>query len=172
MKSKNNWFIAYSWFTVVAWYAVIWLLSSVQDIDVDGNYVHWFLSSIGYELAFGLQFILIFRAIIVTLKLKVEKLMYWKTKREKEEDQEFVKVIETLILFLSISITLILAISDEYHQTFVSGRISNMEDILVNLMGIIIAAIFVFVVPIIAEIEDRLEKLESKPNKHKKRSTK
>ena len=88
--------------------------------------------------------------------------MYWKSKREKAEDQEFAKVVELLIMLLTFSLCIILAIVDEYHQTQVFGRIASIEDLMVAAVGMILAAFSIFAAPIIPEIEARLAKIGKK----------
>lgn len=159
---KERWFILYSWGTTIAWYVFIWFASSITRLDYEGFYANWIINSIGYQLAYALLFLLVFRSILVTLRLKVERLMYWKSKREKAEDQEFAKVVELLIMLLTFSLCIILAIVDEYHQTQVFGRIASIEDLMVAAVGMILAAFSIFAAPIIPEIEARLAKIGKK----------
>lgn len=51
---------------------------------------------------------------------------------------------------ISVFISLLYAITDEYHQTFIIGRNGNYQDVLIDLMGAIIGSIiFYYVVRII-----------------------
>lgn len=156
---KANTFIIYSWVTAALWFLLIWIISSVANLDVNMTNTKYYFTSFGYELLYAIQFILIFRAILITIKLKVERLMYWKSKREKSEDIEFAKLVERLVILLSLAISLILAMIDEYHQSFVPGRVANAADVIVSFTGSIIALVLVMIVPITAEIEARIFKV-------------
>lgn len=44
------------------------------------------------------------------------------------------------ILFLAISLSFLYALSDEYHQSFISGRDGAFRDVLIDSLGIFLAA--------------------------------
>jgi len=67
---KKNMFILYSWATVILWFGLIYLFSTFESFEPDGSYQHWIITSIGYELAYALQFLLIFRVIIDVFEAK------------------------------------------------------------------------------------------------------
>jgi len=79
---KDRFFIAYNYLTIVIWYGVILLISSIPDLDLKGSSLDWTLSSLGYALMYAFLFLLILRALLATFRLKVKRLMYFRSKGE------------------------------------------------------------------------------------------
>jgi len=132
---------------------------------------------------YAIFFILIYRSFILTLKTTVSRLSKWKSKREKYEDEEFVLIIETLILIASLFIALSFSFFEEHTQLTTLGRnkageivscekrdlekgirvetecieklsiSESNKDILVSLMSILLTAIVVYSLPVIGELE-------------------
>lgn len=48
-------------------------------------------------------------------------------------------------LFLAVVFSILYAISDEYHQTFVFGRSGNVTDVIIDLFGILLAVFLMLV---------------------------
>lgn len=158
---RKNAFIIYAWITTIAWYLVILLFSTVEGVDLIQDYSNLFITTIAYQLAYGFLFLLIFRAMLITLKLKVERLLFWKTKREKAEDEEFAVIVEVLVVIIALVSTTLLAALDEFNQLNVVGRVGHINDVFVALSGALMFAVIVFVIPHATEIEARIAKLPS-----------
>ncbi len=67
-------------------------------------------------------------------------------------------LIETLLLIVSALISILYAVSDEYHQSWIPTRHGSVVDVLIDAGGILISAFFLFKIGIIAEIEHRFAK--------------
>lgn len=152
---SNKLFIVYNFSTAAIWFIVILLLNLTPNLDFSGNAVDWTIRMLGTAFMYGFLFLLIVRAILSSVKLQVERLQYWRSAREKSEDAEFSYLIELFIFITAILLTLILAITDEYLQSAIPGRISSLPDILVNLIAILIAAIVTVRFPLLSEFEAR-----------------
>lgn len=159
---RDRAFILYSWATVVLWYGFIWLLSSIPNLDTTGSQTHWMISGAGYQLAYALLFLLIYRAILMTLRLRVDRLMYWKSKREKSEDEQFANIVEKLVMSVAALMCIALMALDEYHQLGITGRIATIIDVAVNFTGVAVAAVVTYLLPILIELEARLAKVGKK----------
>ncbi|KXK26592.1 MAG: hypothetical protein TR69_WS6001000598 [candidate division WS6 bacterium OLB20] len=154
-------FILYTWLTAAAWYGFILLLSMVPDLDVTGTQTDWLVRSLGYALMYGLLFLLLFRALLGTVRMRIERLRYYKSRRERAEDNEFAYLTEFLLFIIAVLFTLLLSGLDEYLQTGVRGRVGAVIDVIVNLLGIIVTAVIAFKVPVVTELEELLFKNET-----------
>lgn len=156
MSKSNLLFIGYNWATVMVWLGLILFISSITDLDTTGGVSDWVIRSLGYAILYGGLFLLVLRASLSTIRMKVTRLMYWKSKQEHAEDIEFARLVEFLIFFVSILVCLLIAASDEYYQSFVTGRVADITDVLVNLLGMAFASIAVYKFPILTEAEARV----------------
>ncbi|MFQ5492613.1 MAG: VanZ family protein [Candidatus Dojkabacteria bacterium] len=164
---KNPAFILYNWGSAAAWFGVILIVSSIPNLDIVGDVNDWVLRAVGYALMYGLLFLLIMRALLATFRAQVDRLMYWKSKREQAEDSEFAQIVEFLLFLVAVLISVLLAAFDEYFQSGISGRVGDIVDVFIAAMGMIITSVLVLKFPIIAEFEARL--LNSKKGKAKKK---
>jgi len=101
-------------------------------------------------------FLLIFRALLATTRSQVDRLMYYKSKREQAEDREFAYMTEFLLFLIALLLTLVAGILDEYIQSGVPGRIGAVVDVLVNMLGVAAATVLVFKLPVVTELEELL----------------
>ncbi|MEI7578771.1 MAG: hypothetical protein WCJ58_01880 [bacterium] len=150
---KKSAFIVYAWLSAVIWYLFIFWLNSVDLTDINSSTFNIFINIISYQIAYGILFLLIYKAILSTLKLTVTRLMYFKSQREHSEDQEFASIIELLVLITAVLLTVILAIIDEAHQIDIINKIASINDVLANLAGILIFAALIFLAPIVHEAD-------------------
>jgi hypothetical protein len=154
--SKNNIFILYNWLTVAVWATIILLISMIPDLDIQGTAVNWTFTSIGYALMYALLFLLLLRAILATLRLKVGRLMYFRSKGEKAEDHEFALITEFLVVMVTFLSCILFSCFEEYVRNMTPGRVGDISDILFNAIGITVVALFAFGFPIITEFETRV----------------
>ncbi|GAB4284828.1 MAG: hypothetical protein Kow0081_2210 [Candidatus Dojkabacteria bacterium] len=169
-------FFIYAWSTTFVFTAFLLWLGTIPNIISESSDAE--LIKIIYRLTlYGLLFLLIYRSFITTLRFTIERLAEWRSKREKQEDQEFVLIVETLVTLLSITCAIIIAFIDEMLQSpyglNIEGREFQVQDILVSTMGILLASMIVYSVPVIGELEitlkNKFEDLVRKINYDKKR---
>jgi len=164
---KDRFFIAYNYLTIVIWYGVILLISSIPDLDLKGSSLDWTLSSLGYALMYAFLFLLILRALLATFRLKVKRLMYFRSKGERAEDTEFARITELLIFLIAFLAAVLFSAFDEYFQSMVAGRVVTVMDVMFNALGMTIVAVVAFGFPIITEFETRIFHSATSRSKHK-----
>ncbi len=162
---------------------VLWL-SQIPNLSVASDTMTDEIVKVSFRMTmYAIFFILVYRSFILTLKSTVLRLSKWRSKREQEEDKEFVFIIETLVLIATIFITICFSFFEEYSQIMIMGRnnsnpvvacsIANLQtgilensscfqasslseankDVLVSIMSILLTAIIVYSLPIIGELE-------------------
>jgi hypothetical protein len=143
----------YIWSTVFVWTGVIWWLSSIPKLTLVETDAEMAIRVVMQMLEFGFLFLLTYRALLTTFKFRVERLAFWRSKKEESEDMQFVFIVETLLLIIAILLCVIYGGVDEYHQTFVDGRDGSIRDLLLDTIGILVIALVTYSVPVITEIE-------------------
>ncbi len=148
--------VIYYWLSALVLYVFIWTLSSQDNGDISLDIYITSANLVGYALLYSILTILIFRAVIATLEAKVSRLAVSESRREKAEDSEFSKIIKYLVLTIAILATILLAVSDEFHQSQVIGRVVSVYDVYVNSLGITFGALVVLVAPKLMLWEKRI----------------
>ena len=146
-------YVIYIWATVLLWMGFIWWLSSVPKLSLTENQAEPLLRSVGQLLAFGFLFLLVYRGLLTTFKFKVERLAFWRSRKEESEDTEFVFIVETLLLIIAVLFSVVYAIVDEYHQSFTATDLASARDVILDTIGILIFALVTYSLPVIAETE-------------------
>ncbi len=146
-------YLFYLWGSAILWMGFIWWLSSIPRLSLAGNETEPLLRAGGQLLAFGFLFLLIYRALLTTFKFKVERLAFWRSKKEQSEDTEFVFIVETLLLFISVLLSILYAMVDEYHQSLVEHTLASARDVLLDTIGILLIALITYSLPVIVETE-------------------
>jgi glycopeptide antibiotics resistance protein len=154
--NSSEYLVSYYWLSALVFYIFIWILSSVGNIDVSLDIYVASANLVGYALLYSVLTILIFRAVIATLEAKVSRLAVSESKREEQEDLEFSKTIKYLVLVIAILATTILAVADEFHQSYVLGRVASVYDIYVNSLGITLGALVALIAPQLMHWEKRI----------------
>ena len=150
---KNVAFLIYAWGTTFLFAGIIYWLATIPNLDASED-VWDDIIKISFRMTlYSMLFILVYRSIIITLKNSVTRLSSWRSKREKIEDAEFVLLIETLVVVISVLSTILYSTFEEYTQNFVEGRSADVKDVLVSIMATLVTAIFVYTLPIIGELE-------------------
>jgi len=160
MSKRKLLFIAYSWVTVFAWVVVIFWFSSLENLEVYSNDYSHLIERITYLLSYGFLLLTLFRALISTFRLTVDRLAYAKGKREKKEDKEFVIIVETLLLTNAILIACLLAVANYHFLDGIEGRINDTYTFLANIIGILISALITYSWPVLNDIELKAFKLK------------
>src|SRR4030042_3194793 len=120
---KNKHFQKYEkWVLVILWAGAIFYLSS-QPLAFFAAFDvwSWIIRKLAHMFEFGMLCFLIFRI----LKNIEKKHIYWD-------------------LFWAIIFTVLYAISDEYHQSFISQRVGTYKDVLIDSLGIILSAWIIY----------------------------
>lgn len=151
---KKAAFVLYAWGSTFLFAAVIYWLATLPYLS-GGERVMDELIKVIFRLSmYAILFILFYRSCIITLKTTVERLSKWRSKKEEMEDTEFVLIIETMIVIITILATILFSIFEEYTQ-FVTGgsRVAEVKDILISVMAALLTAIVVYSMPVIGELE-------------------
>lgn len=109
-----------NWLPVFLWAGLIFFLSSQPDLKLEaaGGF-DFFLRKLAHMTEFGVLFLLIHRAFLA---------------------QSFNKKTAALIAVL---FSVLYAISDEHHQSFVIGRVASLVDVGIDTLGILFATFLV-----------------------------
>jgi len=168
-------FTLYAWGSTLLFGVFIYWIATIPNLQA-GDKVTDELIKVVYRMTlYAIFFILFYRSIIITLKNTVQRLSSWRSKREKAEDAEFVLIIETLVVIITILATTLFAIFEEYTQSIIPGRQADLKDVLVSIMAILLSAIVVYSIPVIGELEMAIkhkierERKEAKKKKKKKK---
>lgn len=108
--------IILAWSAVAAWAALIFLLSATPGLGTGLGIWDYILRKTAHMFEFGFLTFLVWRA------LQLHGLRH------------------PLALALGMAAALVYAMTDEYHQSFVEGRVGSIYDIGFDLAGIVIAA--------------------------------
>lgn len=111
------------WVLVILWAAGIYFISSqsLNDFFIRFDFWHFIIRKIAHIFEFGVLTFLIFRILGQTEKRHI----YWN-------------------MFWAFIFTTLYAVSDEYHQYLVPGRFGLYSDVLIDMIGIIIATWLIY----------------------------
>jgi len=108
----------FNWLLVFLWASLIFFLSSRPDLKSSlPTSIDFVLRKIAHMTEYGILFFLFFRAL-------------------RGHSMDFKKAVR-----LSFAFSILYAISDEYHQTFVFGRMGALRDVLIDTAGMVLAMI-------------------------------
>jgi hypothetical protein len=144
--------LGYAWGTTVIYIFCIFWLSNLPSLGEAGESSES-IKTIYRLVIYAFLFLLVYRSIIFTLKSTVDRLAFWRSKREQIEDLEFVLVIEILVVILAMGLSTLIAFIDEFIQFHVEDRKAEIVDVLVSFMAITLAATITYSSPLIVEIE-------------------
>ncbi len=152
MNNRN--FIWYSFFTTGIGIFFFFLFAQSTNLSVNSSDIQIIGTKAGYFLASMLLTLLIYRAVLSTLKIKVSKLAHWHSLKEKAEDFEFIRLIELLVGVLSVSITVsICAINLAMSTTNVLSQYLSLKDLALNGLASLLAAGAAYYYPRVLEKE-------------------
>ncbi|KKQ34242.1 MAG: hypothetical protein US52_C0066G0002 [candidate division WS6 bacterium GW2011_GWA2_37_6] len=158
MRWKKTLFIVYSWATVVIWTIVIFWFSSLESLRIYSDDYSLLIERLTFLLSYAFLLLLVFRALIATFRLNIDRLSFARNKKEAQEDKEFVIIVETLLLTNAIFISAFIAMGNYQYLETITGRVNDIYSFLSNLTGILIAALITYSWPIINTVEMRLAK--------------
>lgn len=150
---KNLLFLTYAWGSTFLFAAIIYWLATVPNLNAGNEATDELVKVVFRMTIYAVLFILFYRSMILTLKNTVSRLASWRSKKEKIEDAEFVLIIETLVVVISILSTTLFAIFEEFTQDNIAGRSSDPKDVLISIMAVLLSAIVVYSMPVIGELE-------------------
>ncbi len=151
---KRAAFLLYAWGSTFLFALLIYWLATLPYLNAGDQVTDELVKVLFRMVLYSIFFILIYRSIIITLKSTVERLSKWRSKQEEIEDAEFVLIIETLVVIITILSSTLFAIFEEYTQALTgNGRNAEVKDVLVSLMAILLTAIVVYSMPVIGELE-------------------
>lgn len=146
-------FLIYAWGSTVLCGIFIYWLSTIEYLSAGDRVTDELVKVIFRMTLYAILFILFYRSSIITLKTTVQRLAKWRSRDEESEDAEFVLIIETLIVIVTILTTTLFSVFEEYSQNFIPGRVAEIKDVLISLMAILLTAIVVYSMPVIGELE-------------------
>jgi len=111
--------LIFVWLPPFFWISLIFLLSSFPKLQISEGLADLILRKLAHMFEYGVLYLLIYRVFKRTSSLSKNKL-----------------------LFISLFLTILYAVSDEYHQTFVPGRCGNLTDISIDSTGAVLGLIF------------------------------
>lgn len=153
--SKKVAYYIWIWGSTIVFSALVLSLSFLPNLDVSSGSTNEALKVLFRMFLYAMLFVLIYRAVIGTLKNSVQRLAVWHSRREAKEDSEFLLIIETLVVIVTIFVTVLISIFDEAIQQYagVEGRSGDIKDILVSTMAVLLTALIVYTMPVIGELE-------------------
>ncbi|MEI6462193.1 MAG: hypothetical protein WCO33_00805 [bacterium] len=108
---------------------------------------------VSYMLGYAILTLLIYRTIIVFLKVKVEKLAHWHSLREKHEDYEFVRLIEFFTGITAILASSFIGAILSLVRIEIGVFYSSYKEALILALGSFLAGVVAFYLPILLEKE-------------------
>jgi VanZ family protein len=100
------------WLPVLLWAVLIFYLSSIPYLRFVDAWWDFYLRKFGHVIVFGILARLIARALTGSTMWSWKKIFAW-----------------------SLVFTILYAISDEYHQSFVPGRVPAVHDVMLDSLG-------------------------------------
>jgi hypothetical protein len=171
-------FMLYTWGSTLLFAFLVYWLATVPNLKAGDDMITDEVIKIIFRMTmYAILFILLYRSVILTLKTNVERLAKWRSKREEIEDNEFVLIIETLVVVMTVFVCTSFAFIEQNVQFYVEGRNDTSsyyvveesgrsvayipaesineanKGVLVSIMATLITAIVVYSIPVIGELE-------------------
>lgn len=152
-------FLIYAWGSTILMGLFIYWLATIPYLSAGDRVTDELVKIIFRMTLYSIFFILFYRSLIITLKTSVERLAKWRSKNEKMEDEEFVLIIETLSVIITILATVLFSVFEQYAQYLavvnnaIANRSPELKDVLVSILSILLTSIVVYSIPAIGELE-------------------
>lgn len=155
MPSKKTLYYIWIWGSTFLFVGLIIWLAFLPNLDVSKGPNNEPIKVLFRMFLYAMLFVLLYRSIIGTLKTTVGRLAIWHSKREAREDSEFLLIIETLVVVVTIFVCVLISIFDEAIQVYggVEGRTGDIKDILISTIAVLLTALVVYTMPVIGELE-------------------
>jgi VanZ family protein len=122
-KDPIWWRILWYWLPVVVWAGLIYWLSDQPNLQTEWGVWDLVLRKISHFLVFAILTFLIFRVV------RVERVFGGRRGWQ---------------VVLAVAIAVIYAVLDEFHQSFVPGRVGDYADVLLDFAGILTAGLIIW----------------------------
>lgn len=132
---------------------VIYWLATIPNFDVSQDINNEIVKVLFRLILYSFLFLLVYRSLIATFRTTVQRLSHWRSKAEASEDAEFVLIIETLLVIITILLGTVFAGFEEYVQGYITGRAGEIKDVLVSIMALLLAGLVVYSMPVLGELE-------------------
>ncbi len=152
-------FLIYAWGSTFLMAAFIYWLATIPYLSAGDRVTDELVKILFRMTLYAIFFILFYRSLIITLKSSVERLAKWRSKNEKMDDEEFVLIIETLSIIITILASTLFSVFEQYSQYLavlnnsIANRSPELKDVLVSVIAILLTAIVVYSIPAIGELE-------------------
>jgi hypothetical protein len=146
-------FAIYSWATTILFAVLIYWIATIPNFEVSNDLTNEVVKVLFRMILYAFLFVLIYRSFIATFRGSVQRLSHWRSKGEASEDAEFVLIIETLLVIIGVMGSILFAIFEEYVQSTIPGRAGEIKDILISVMAALLAALVVYSIPVVGELE-------------------
>lgn len=104
-----------AWIYVVLWSAVIFFFSSIPHLKIEQlGVLDFILRKLAHVTEYMILSVLYYRAFVISTRLESKR-----------------------VIFYSIILSILYAVSDEFHQHFVPGRCFMVSDIIIDTVGVI-----------------------------------
>lgn len=180
----------YSWITTAIFAGIIIWIASIPEFEVSTDLSNEVVKVLFRMILYSFLFVLFYRSLIATFKASVTRLAHWRSKGEAAEDAEFVLIIETLLVVVSVISTTLFAVFEQFIQIQVPGRsgitdadlvagklaeiistiLRNVSiDVLLSVMAVLLSALVVYSIPVIGELEMAIKHYYDHSNKRHSR---
>lgn len=152
---KKAAFLIYAWSSTFIFGGLILWMATVPEFSIEYEEADVAIKVALRITLYFILFLLIYRSLLASLRNIVYRLSKWRSKRERVEDAEFVLIIETLLIIISVLVAIIVSIADKWIQTneISSNSSYHFEDLFVSLIGILLSATITYILPVIGELE-------------------
>ncbi len=113
--------VLWLWLPVILWCSAIFYLSNVPDLHITRDWWDYPLRKVAHMVEFAILALLLVRALSGSTS--------WPRKR---------------VFWAAFFFSVLYAWSDEFHQSFVPGRVMSMKDVLIDTIGAAITLRWVF----------------------------
>jgi VanZ family protein len=108
-----------TWLPVIFWCLVIFYFSNIPSLHLNIKW-QFIIRKTAHIIEFGILSFLLYRSLKKSTNLSI-----------------------ITIILISFGLTVLFSISDEFHQTFILGRVGTIRDVFIDMIGV---AIFILII--------------------------
>lgn len=153
MNTKQKVFFFYSILSTVFWFLLLIFVSLTVNTEKTMSDLIILGEKVAYMLGYGILTLLIYRTVIIFLKVKIERLAHWHSLREKHEDYQFVRLIEFFTGVSSVLAASFIGAMMVLVRQEVGVFYSGYKEALIIALGSFLAGAIAFYLPILLEKE-------------------
>lgn len=168
-------YVAYAWFSTLLFGVLIVWIATIPNFEVNNDLTNEMIKVLFRMVLYSFMFLLFYRSLIATFKSTIQRLAHWRSKGEASEDAEFVLIIETLLVIISVLSVILFSVFEQFIQLQTPGRTSDLRDMmtdtLISVMSVLLTSLIVYSVPVLGELEVAMKQyyLKRKKQTQKKR---